>query len=130
MLLYLFYSADLVDCVQQAHRRRKPSKGLIAWVDDTTVLAEAKMLSQAADMLRDIMEREGRAFKWSRTHNSNFDVPKYAYVGFSRRRKTAAGSKKLQPETRPDILLRRRVIRATTLAKLLGVILDQELRWK
>ena len=66
------------------------------------------------------MNRPGGAFEWSREHNSRFEVSKFAPVDFTRHKDMA----------RPDLYIRNILIQPAPTHKFLGVVIDQELRWK
>jgi hypothetical protein len=119
MILYLFYSAGLLEVVKK-NARGGETEDSEAWVDNTALFVATKSEKEGARRLVDIMEREGGAFDWSAQHNSKFDVPKFAYMCFTRRPK---GTNRLV------IKLRGKDIAPVAFHKHLGVVLDQALRW-
>ncbi|KZT20461.1 hypothetical protein NEOLEDRAFT_1075592, partial [Neolentinus lepideus HHB14362 ss-1] len=64
------------------------------------------------------MTRPGGALEWARQHNSRFEVAKFGLIHFSR------------APPRPSLELNGIVIQPKVSHKFLGVMLDQELRWK
>jgi hypothetical protein len=71
-------------------------------------------------MLADILERPGGGYECSRVHNSRFETNKFALIDFSMNRQRAC----------PTMHIQGAEIRPTPTHRFLGVILDQELRWK
>ena len=124
MLLYLFYNADLITML-------KKEEAMIAYVDDTSYYVEGVDFGEVYNKLRDMMNRAQGGYDWSNLHNSCFEPSKMALVGFSRRRKTdPLFPGKMTPEHRPDLHLHGAVIKPSPTHKYLGVIFDQELRWR
>ena len=124
MLLYLFYNADLI---------ASPNKdeAMLAYVDDACYYAEGLDFGETHDKLRNMMCREQGGFEWSKLHNSRFEPSKMALVGFSRKRKPdPQRHSKSVPEPRPSLQLRDAIIKPSPTHKYLGVIFDQELRWR
>jgi exonuclease III len=119
MILYLYYSAGLLEVVKKSTRGGE-TEDSEAWVDDTALFVATKTEKEGARRLVDIMEREGGAFEWSERHNSKFDVPKFAYMCFTRRPQGTDGV---------VINLRGKEITPAAHHKHLGVVLDQALRW-
>lgn len=115
MALYQFYNADLVDIPEDK------TKAAEAYVDDAILTATADTFQEAHQKLRSMMTREGGAIEWTEKHNSRFEYSKIALIDF------AHSNKKTQ---RPPLALPEITIEPTTHAKYLGVILDQNLRWK
>jgi hypothetical protein len=115
MALYQFYNADLVDIPEDK------TEAAEAYVDDAILTATADTFQEAHQKLRSMMTREGGAIEWTEKHNSRFEYSKIALIDF------AHSNKKTQ---RPPLALPEITIEPTTHAKYLGVILDQNLRWK
>jgi len=114
MLLYIVYDLDLVTIA------KNKDELTLAFVDDTVLLAIAKSFQDTHKILGDMLEREGGAYKWSADHNSRFETSKFGLVDF-----TLSKSKPCPPMT-----IRGNVITPTPSHKFLGVVVDQELRWK
>lgn len=70
--------------------------------------------------LKRIMTRKGGALDWSRTHNSTFELDKTGLVHFSRKPKIEHLS----------LTISKQVINPVLFHTLLGVILDQSLRFR
>jgi ribonuclease HI/exonuclease III len=125
MLLYLFYSGDLVDI---PIGKKEDS---IAFVDDVTLIAIAPTFDETHNILKNMMTREGGAYFWAKKHNSRFETSKFALMDFSKaRQKLAPGQKKTKPIDRPALSLNGTSVKPTSSHKFLGVIFDQELRWQ
>jgi ribonuclease HI len=120
MILYIIYNSDLVDIANRPRGRQALRELTLAFVDDTALVAIAKDFSTTHGILKDMMERPGGGYDWSRLHNSRFETSKFALMDFSMNR----------TKPRPDLVLRGINIRSSTTHKFLGVILDHELRWK
>jgi hypothetical protein len=120
MILYIIYNSDLVDIANRPRGRRALKELTLAFVDDTTLVAIAKDFNTTHTILKDMMEHLGGGYDWSRLHNSHFKTSKFVLMDCSMNR----------TKPRPDLILRGINIRLSTTHKFLGVILDQELRWK
>jgi hypothetical protein len=79
MVLYQYYNTDLLDIP------RDTSKGALAYVDDTIMIAMAKNFTEAHKKLADMMCREGGVSEWSRIHNSLLEYSKLALIDFTHR---------------------------------------------
>src|SRR6266481_1651758 len=78
-----------------------------------------------------MMVREGGSQDWSKYHNSRYEVSKLKLVGFSRCQVCDPGNPgKTIPEPHPNFDLQGTCIKPSNSHKYLGVIFDQELRWK
>jgi hypothetical protein len=116
MILYIIYNADLVD-VAKNHSK---SKSTLAFVDDTAFIAVGSSFQEMHRILSNMLNRPGGGYEWSNAHNSNFETSKFALIDFSMNR----------TKTRPPMIIRGNTIHPSATHKFLGVILDQELRWK
>ena len=67
-----------------------------------------------------MLEREGGAYEWSADHNSRFETSKFSLVDF-----TLSKSK-----PHPPMTICGNIITPAPSHKFLGVVVDQELRWK
>ena len=114
MLLYIIYDSDLVDI----------SKGknelTLAFVDDTVFLVIANSFQDAHNILLNMLERPGGGFAWSNDHNSRFEASKFALMDFTMSK----------TKLRPQMMIRGATIKPAPSHKFLGVIVDQELRWR
>ena len=78
-----------------------------------------------------MMTRPNSAYEWSRDHNSFFEMDKLQLIDFTRKReKDPTGKSKTWPKTRQLLELVDGSIMPNPMHKLLGLILDQELRFK
>jgi hypothetical protein len=71
-------------------------------------------------MLKDIMERAGGAYDWSKDHNSKFKTNKFTLLDFTLNRSKNC----------PTLILQGTTVPTSPSHKFLGVIVDQELRWQ
>ena len=115
MILYIIYDSDLVDIA-------KKSKGelTLAFVDDTVLIAVAKAFQETHSILHNMLERSGGAYEWSAKHNSKFETSKFGLIDFTMNRS----------KERPPMNIRGSIINPSSSHKFLGVLVDQELRWK
>jgi len=67
----------------------------ITFVDDTLLLARGKMLAEANDKVKGMMEREGGGLDWVRMHQCNFALDKFRVMGLTRQ-----GRQLLQGQTK------------------------------
>ena len=114
MLLYIIYDSDLIDIA------RNKGELTLAFVDDTVFIAIANTFTETHEILIDMLERPGGGFEWSKDHNSHFETSKFGLLDF-----TLSKSKQ-----RPQMSFRDVTIKPAPSHKFLGVIVDQELRWK
>jgi ribonuclease HI len=125
-IAYQFYNGDLLDIV-----RGRKGEDSIGFVDDTTIMAEGADLEEAFGKLTDIMTRTDGAYSWAAKHDCHFAVEKFGLMGLTRRReKDPTKQGKTRPVVRPPIKIGQHVVKPTTTHKFLGMIIDQELRFK
>ena len=102
-----------------------------SFVDDTINLAAGKDLTEATRRIEDMMLRPGGGIQWAETHFSQYEYDKFGLVGFSRRRvQDPNDPQKRIPVPRPSLRLGGHTIHPSPSHTFLGVILDQELRFK
>ena len=114
MILFIIYNSDLVETAENSNELT------LAFVDDTAFIAIGKDFHETHATLIDMLEREGGGYQWSKDHNSKFETSKFALIDFSMNR----------AKEHPPIKVRGITIKPSSSHKFLGVILDQELRWK
>jgi hypothetical protein len=123
---YQFYNGDLLDIV-----RGRKGEDSVGFVDDTTIMAEGADLEEAFEKLTDIMTRPDGAYSWAAKHDCHFAVEKFGLMGLTRRReKNPEKHGRTRPVQRPPIKIGQHVVKPTTTHKFLGLIMDQELRFK
>ena len=115
MILYMIYNSDLVDIA-----KKEKGELTLAFVDDTALIAVGNSFEEMHQKLMDMLERRGGGYEWSNHHNSRFETNKFALMDFTLNR----------TRHRPSMTLRGVVIESTATHKFLGVMLDNELRWK
>lgn len=115
VIFYLIYNSPLV---------RVPDPALpelcIAYIDDITLVTWGKTFEDTHASLVDMMTRKGGALEWAKSHNSTFELDKTACVDFSL--KKAQG--------RPPLTIGEQIILPVPSHTLLGVVIDQGLRWQ
>lgn len=119
-ILYIIYNSNLVEVAKTRKGRELLKELTLAFVDDTAFIAIAKDFKTAHSILQDMLERTGGGFEWSRDHNSCFKTSKFALMDFSLNRSKEC----------PNMNIQGNIIHPSPTHKFLGVILDQELRWK
>jgi hypothetical protein len=94
-------------------------------------MAEGADLEEAFEKLTDIMTRPDGAYSWAAKHDCHFAVEKFGLMGLTRRReKNPEKHGRTRPVQRPPIKIGQHVVKPTTTHKFLGLIMDQELRFK
>ena len=112
-ILYLFYSADLIDGCRQA---RNNASG-IGFVDDTNIVVHG---DSDTSNCRRLQEVHRHCESWARKHGSNFNVSKYQLLHLAKTRERLQASINIDgTEVQP-----------TNTLKLLGVHLDRTLSGK
>ena len=111
-ILFLFFNADLVTNVINKHQ------GAMAFVDDYSAWVTG---ASAAANTQKIQQRIiPRAEQWESTSGATFEPAKTTFVHFSR----VARKRSDEP-----LLVQNLTVRPQTSAKILGVVMDQELRF-
>jgi hypothetical protein len=115
MVLYQYYNADLLDIP------RGKNEDVLAYVDDTIMLATTETFNEVHIKLADMMGQEGGVSEWSKDHNSPLEYSKLALIDFTHR-----SSGKL----RTTLQLPQISIEPLSSTKYLGVMVNQNLNWK
>ena len=115
VILYIIYNTPLL-CIRLPPRRA----AMLLFVDDVAVVTSGPTFANTHAQLTDIMEKEGGVLEWARLHNCSFGVEKFQLLDASRRRNLL----------RTPLVLGQQSIASQTSAKFLGVIVDNQLRWK
>ncbi|PPQ81181.1 hypothetical protein CVT24_009472 [Panaeolus cyanescens] len=124
LILYLIYNADLPD---MSNTRSKVT--VLAFVDDVGVLATARSFEEAHRNIVKTMDGGTGIRKWAKSHNCSFGLEKFQLVDFSRKKEVDDEGQRVDIP-RPELKLRGLTITPSRHAKFLGLILDQELRWR
>ncbi|QRW04674.1 Reverse transcriptase from transposon X-element protein [Ceratobasidium sp. AG-Ba] len=119
-IFYIFYNSDLIRVAKTPTGQSKREELAVGYIDDVALLARAATMEEAEEKLRDMMERKGGALEWAKTHTSEFALEKTALVGFTKSRE-----KKAKP-----LLLGGVPVKPVKSHRFLGVIFDEELRWR
>jgi len=124
-VFYSFYNADLIE------PSRDPNELKSAFVDNTMFFVAGNTFQENNAKLIDMMTRQGGATEWSKTHNSDFEIDKFALLHMSRKLEPDPNRpRKQKPITRPPLHLTNHTIPPSTSHKFLGVFLDQSLSFK
>jgi ribonuclease HI len=126
-LLYIVYNSPLLEVP-----KRDPKNGEMAsgFIDDVALLAKGNNLEEANQKLEDMMHRPEGALEWARKANCEFEIDKFALVGFSRQLiPKPFEPRKRQPIPRRSIKVGTHTIKPMRIAKFLGVQLEQTLSW-
>jgi hypothetical protein len=94
-VFYGFCNADLIE------PSRDPNKLKLACVDDTMFFVAGKTFQENNMNLADMMTRQGGATEWSKTHNSNFEVDKFAFLHLSHKLKPDPNHKEAEAYLMP-----------------------------
>ncbi len=124
MIFYDFYNADFFDIPSSRHEMA------VGFVDDKTVIVESKSLESNVAMLIDFMEWQGSGFSWFKRHRATAEISKTNVLHCSRRRiPDPRRPRKTIPEPRPPLVLQGEVVKCKTATRILGVMIDEELKW-
>jgi hypothetical protein len=124
MVLFLFYNADLLEVTEGKDNVS------IAFVDDTTLLVIGPNFRACHRALKHLMEKAGGIYEWERNHNAKWELSKSALIDFSRKREDDPNNPGKRRVVQGNPLhLRDTVIKPTEHTRLLGVLIDRELRW-
>lgn len=115
-ILYLFYSADLLEIFGPIHSRNKKEIAL-GFIDDTSLAVRGPSIRHNINVMTRVAPR---LEQWSDTHACRFDVPKFQLIHLTRN--------KQRYEPLP-LTIGRHTIHPTDSAKYLGIHIDRQLRW-
>ena len=122
---YGFYNADLIvpSC--------DPNELKSAFVDNTMFLVMGRNYHDNNEKLTDMMTRRRGANDWSKAHNSNYEIDKFALLHLSCKLEPDPHQPgKRRPIPRPALQLANHTIQPMPVHKFLGIILDQTLSFK
>jgi ribonuclease HI len=114
-IYYLLYNSGAVELADPDNQELASG-----FVDDIALLARAKTLGEANTKLESMMERPGGMRQWAAEHKCEHKYEKTALIGFTRK----------PDEERPSVTIAGTTILPSATHKFLGVIFDQQLRWK
>jgi len=112
-LLYMYYNADLLDITT-----RREGAISLGFIDDIVYGVEGFLDLGNTRKLKGILTE---AEEWRKKHGAQFETSKYILVHFTRNPKRSA---------KASITINGFAVKASTEAKYLGVIFDQQLRFK
>lgn len=122
MIYYSFYNAPLIDSAQLRNET------VIGFVDDCTLLVTGNTLDDTHRSIREMMERDGGCFDWSISHNSPFELTKFAAIDFARRNTQPPSQPLVITKTNRDGTRTSQIILPTPHHRFLGVLIDAKLR--
>jgi hypothetical protein len=126
-ILYTVYNAPVIEIPKKDGPKKEESTGFI---DDVTMLGRGRTFTEASRRVEDMMTRVGGAMEWAEEANCEYEVEKFALVGYSRQMEPdPLRPGKRWPIQRKGVTLRGRHIEPSTQAKYLGVIMNQTLSW-
>jgi hypothetical protein len=100
-------------------------------MDDCIVAARALTVVEANNKVVNMVTRSKGMLEWSHSHNSKFELDKTGLVIFTNRRVSdPARPRKTIPIPRPSVFINGQEIKPSPTIKFLGLILDQELKFK
>lgn len=77
MVLYIIYNANPIEIPASQEEYA------LSYMDDATFLAIGNTFDNTTKILRDIMLQRGGGLKWSKSHNSKFEISKLAVLHFT-----------------------------------------------
>lgn len=126
VILYLFYNSGLLEVASATAKEMA-----LGFIDDVVFLAAGPDLESTHRKVADMMERPNGGMHWSATHSSLFKPDKFHLVDFTHKRESSRQpGQKITPIAHPVLSLGTQKISPVQSYKYLGVILDQELRFK
>jgi hypothetical protein len=126
LICYLLYNASLLK-IPTLHIQET----ILLFMDDVMIIVVGKTFEDTHRMLKSIMEWRGGVFEWAREHNHKFGLEKFQLLDFMKKKIAHTFIAHCQaPMPHPNLRLRNHVIKSQTLAKFLGVIVDNTLNWK
>src|SRR2546423_5660446 len=114
-ILFLFFNANLVAS------RLSDRGGSIAFVDDYNAWVTGSSITETTDKIQ--KELLPRVAEWARTSGATFEATKTQFIHFSR-------TKRVKMEVPPPLRFLGDWIGPARSVKLLGLVMDQELRFK
>ena len=124
-VFYGFYNTDLIE------HNSDPNELKSAFVDNTMFFVAGNTYQENNTKLANMMAQRNGATEWSKTHNSNFEIDKFALLHLSRKCEPDPNRPgKQRPIPRPALTLTDHTITPSASHKFLGVILDQALNFK
>ena len=123
MLYDSFYNAPLIE-VASSNNELSPG-----FVDDSMMLAMGDTIEECHTKLKDMMEKPGRGFEWSYTHNSPFELSKTMLMNFPRSHRDHIPDGLTLDKQNADSLVTKSITLPVLSYKYLGVLFDPKLCW-
>ncbi|KAJ3473815.1 hypothetical protein NLI96_g12812 [Meripilus lineatus] len=126
VILHHFSNAFLIEILKEKEREYRS-----LFVDDTCILAEGNTFAEAHEKLKVMMEKEEGILEEARVRNIEFEIMKSAIVDFSRKRQRHPTlPRRMVPLARPEVVIDGQTLRPQASYKFLGLVVDEELRFK
>src|SRR5271168_2650149 len=130
---YRYYNAMQVRKITKAMQESRTQDILaLNYADDAMCAASAPSLQQAAQKIVQMWEQPGSLAEWSRTHFSLYKHSKFIAISFTRKKIIDPDNSRKRIKQAPvEIQLEDHLkVKTSSSHKFLGVILDDELRFK
>jgi ribonuclease HI/exonuclease III len=125
-IAYIIYNADQLDKLSAD----RGEHGML-YIDDSNILVVAKDFEETHRRLLRIMRGPGGILQWAKEHNCEFGIEKFQLLDMTRRRQVDPNNPRRRIEIPgKDLKLGSVTIPSKGSVKILGVLIDRELRWK
>ncbi|KAJ3473537.1 hypothetical protein NLI96_g12951 [Meripilus lineatus] len=124
MIYYSFYNMPLINSAKYRNET------VIGFVDDCTLLATGPTLDDTHSIIKTMMERPNGCFEWSVSHNSPFELTKFATIDFPRKFSQPPTHHLSITKTNTDGSRTTQTIAPSSHHRFLGVLIDSKLNWK
>ena len=102
----------------------------IGYIDDVTILTRGNSFEESNQKISNIMNDKEGALKWAAESNCEFEIDKFALMGFSTQTiPRPFEPRKRRPVPRFQIKVGGHTFKPTKSTKFLGVIINQSLSW-
>jgi ribonuclease HI len=121
-ILYLFYSADLLEITEPHRGPSRPRELTAGFVDDSTFIVSSPSFRENMEKMKVLVQK---ALEWAKLHACQFDINKFILVHFLSKQATYTKADQDIPLQIGDVL-----VHPSDTAKYLGVTLDKHLNWR
>ncbi|THU94079.1 hypothetical protein K435DRAFT_669085, partial [Dendrothele bispora CBS 962.96] len=98
-------------------------------MDDLAALVWGRTFEEVHLRMEQLMKKTGGVIEWADLHNCSFGTDKFKLIDATRRREKGQGGRSTKPRG-PGVSLGSHTIKSEVTARFLGVLVDEELRWK
>lgn len=125
MVSYLLYNADLIEIAGD-----KETDDALGYIDDVVAMAIGDDFEQTTDQLWTMMTKNGGSEQWSKEHNSEFEINKFAVMHCTQQMQQDPHNHQQHiPLNCPPLVLQGQVIKGVNSYTYLGVEIDDQLHW-